>query len=165
MAVRNAVTVFLGFALIERGVADNELGWLMSLTFFGGAGGKLVCGILVGRWGSRSVILVTEILMILGCLAMPFVPTGWLMLIFLPVLGFVLNGTSSVIYIGLAPTFTREQRSRGYALYYTTNFFSAAISPFLFGLVGDAFGLGAIFFGAGLVMTMGLPLVFFVRDG
>ncbi len=165
VAVRTAVTAFLGFALIERGVADHELGWLMSLTFFGGAAGKLLCGILVGRWGSRSVILVTEVLMILGCLAMPSVPAGWPMLVFLPAFGFVLNGTSSVIYIGLAPTFTREQRSRGYALYYTTNFFSTALSPFLFGMVGDAFGLGAIFFSASLVMTMGLPLVFFVRDG
>ena len=163
-AVRTAVTAFLGFALIERGVEDHTLGWLMSLTFFGGASGKLLCGMLVGRWGSRSVILVTEMLMILGCLAMPSMPVGWPMLLFLPVFGFVLNGTSSVIYIGLAPTFTREQRSRGYALYYTTNFFSTAVAPVVFGLVGDAFGLGAIFFGAGVAMAMGLPLVFFMRD-
>lgn len=163
VAVRTAVTAFLGFALIERGVEVQALGWLMSLTFFGGACGKLLCGMLVGRWGSRSVILVTKILMILGCLAMPSVPAGWSLLLFLPVFGFVLNGTSSVIYIGLAPTFTREQRSRGYALYYTTNFVSTALSPFLFGLVGDAFGLGAIFLSASLVMAMGLPLVYFMR--
>ena len=164
VAVRTAVTAFLGFVLIESGVEDHALGWLVSLTFFGGACGKLLCGMLAGRWGSRSVVLVTEILMILGCLALPSVPLGWSLLLFLPVFGFVLNGTSSVIYIGLAPTFTRERRSRGYALYYTTNFLSTAMSPFLFGLVGDAFGLGAIFFGAGLVMAMGLPLIFFMRE-
>ena len=164
VAVRTAVTAFLGFVLIERGVEDQALGWLVSLTFFGGACGKLLCGMLVERWGSRSVILVTELLMILGCFAMPSMPLGWSLLLFLPAFGFVLNGTSSVIYIGLAPTFTREQRSRGYALYYTTNFFSTALSPFLFGLVGDAFGLGAIFFSAGLVMAAGLPLVYFMRD-
>ena len=163
-AVRAAVTAFLGFALIESGVEGGEaLGWLMSLTFFGGAGGKLLCGMLVGKWSSRSIIVVTEVLMIAGCLAMPSVPVGWPMLLFLPVFGFVLNGTSSVIYIGLAPTLTREQRSRGYALYYTTNFFAIALAPFLFGLVGDAFGLDAVFRGGGLVMALGLPLVFFMR--
>ena len=164
VAVRTAVTAFLGFILIENGAENGALGWLMSLTFFGGAAGKLLCGMLVGKWGSRSLIVTTEALMILGCFALPSVPVGWLMLIFLPVFGFVLNGTSSVIYIGLAPTFTREQRSRGYALYYTANFFSTALSPLLFGLVGDACGLDTIFFGAGLAMAVGLPLVCFLRD-
>ena len=102
--------------------------------------------------------------MILGCFAMPSVPAGWMLLLFLPIFGFVLNGTSSVIYIGLAPTIARQQRSRGYALYYTLNFFSSALAPYIFGLVGDAFGLDIIFFSAGMVMALGLPLVFFLRD-
>ena len=165
VAARTAVTAFLGFALFEAGIEDGEtLGWLMSLHFFGGAIGKLLCGMVVGRWGSRSVILATEVLTVLGCLAMPSVPSGWPLLLFLPAFGFVLNGTSSAIYIGLAPTFTREQRSRGYALYYSINFFSVALAPVLFGLVADAFELRAVFLSAGLVMAMGLPLVFFMRD-
>ena len=163
VAVRSAATAFLGFILIDNGVEDSALGWLMSLTFLGGAAGKLLCGMMVERWSSRSIVLVTEVLMILGCFALPTIPMGWILL-FLPLFGFVLNGTSSVIYIGLAPTFTREQRSRGYALYYTTNFFSTALSPFAFGIVGDAFGLDVIFFAAGLVMAISLPLVFFLRD-
>jgi|TARA_B100000809_G_scaffold15742_1_gene14178 MFS family permease len=164
VAVRTAATAFLGFILIDNGVEDAALGWLMSLTFLGGAAGKLLCGMVVDRWSSRFTILVTEVLMILGCFALPSVPVGWPMLFFLPLFGFVLNGTSSVIYIGLAPTFTREQRSRGYALYYTTNFFSVALAPFAFGLVGDSFGLDSIFFGAGLIMAISMPLVLFVRD-
>ena len=163
-AVRAAAMAFLGFALIESGVEDQALGWLLSLTFFGRACGKLLCGMLVGRISSRVVIIVTEVLMILGCFALPSIPVGWLMLLFLPVFGFVLNGTSSVIYIGLAPTFTRQQRSRGYALYYTTNFVSIALAPLIFGVVADAHGLDAIFFASGLVMAMGLPLVLFMRD-
>ena len=164
VAVRTAATAFLGFILIDNGAEDEALGWLMSLTFLGGAAGKLLCGMMVGKWSSRFIILVTEVLMILGCFALPSVPVGWWMILFLPVFGFVLNGTSSVIYIGLAPTFTREQRSRGYALYYTANFLSTALSPLLFGLVGDAFGLDTIFYSAGLAMAVGLPLVFLLRD-
>tara|TARA_Y100000814_G_scaffold7713_1_gene6771 strand:- start:66 stop:650 length:585 start_codon:yes stop_codon:yes gene_type:complete len=164
VAVRTAATAFLGFVLIGIGVEQGALGWLMSLTFFGGACGKLLCGILIRWWASKSIILCTELLMILGCLALPQISAGWQLFIFLPLFGFVLNGTSSVIYIGLAPTIAPQERSRGYALYYTLNFFSSALAPYIFGLVGDALGLEAIFFGAGALMALGLPLVFLLRD-
>ena len=164
VAVRTAATAFLGFVLIGIGVEQGALGWLLSLTFFGGACGKLLCGMLIRWWASKSIILFTELLMILGCLALPQISTGWQLFIFLPLFGFVLNGTSSVIYIGLAPTIAPQERSRGYALYYTLNFFSSALAPYIFGLVGDALGLEAIFFGAGALMVLGLPLVFFLRD-
>ena len=164
VAVRTAATAFLGFVLIGIGVEQGALGWLMSLTFFGGACGKLLCGILIRWWASKSIILCTELLMILGCLALPQISAGWQLFIFLPLFGFVLNGTSSVIYIGLAPTIAPQERSRGYALYYTLNFFSSALAPYIFGLVGDTLGLEAIFFGAGVLMALGLPLVFFLRD-
>ena len=164
VAVRTAATAFLGFVLIGIGVEQGALGWLLSLTFFGGACGKLLCGILIRWWASKSIILCTELLMILGCLALPQISAGWQLFIFLPLFGFVLNGTSSVIYIGLAPTIAPQERSRGYALYYTLNFFSSALAPYIFGLVGDALGLEAIFFGAGALMALGLPLVFLLRD-
>ena len=164
VAVRTAATAFLGFVLIGIGVEQGALGWLLSLTFFGGACGKLLCGILIRWWASKSIILCTELMMILGCLALPQISAGWQLFIFLPLFGFVLIGTSSVIYIGLAPTIAPQERSRGYALYYTLNFFSSALAPYIFGLVGDALGLEAIFFGAGALMALGLPLVFLLRD-
>ena len=164
VAVRTAATAFLGFVLIGIGVEQGALGWLLSLTFFGGACGKLLCGMLIRWWASKSIIFFTELVMILGCLALPQISAGWQLFIFLPLFGFLLNGTSSVIYIGLAPTIAPQERSRGYALYYTLNFFSSALAPYIFGLVGDTLGLEAIFFGAGVLMALGLPLVFFLRD-
>ena len=75
----------------------------------------------------------------------------------------MLNGTSSVIYIGLVPTFEPDRNSRGYALYYTTNFLAGAAAPYFFGLVGDTHGLPTAFYAAGALMLAGLPLVFFLR--
>ena len=164
VAIRTAVMAFLGFLLLATGVEKGAIGWFMSLTFLGGAGGKFLCGMPIQKLGPRRIILFTELMMILGCWALPSIPPGWGMVLFLPLFGFMLNGTSSVIYIGLAPTFQAERRSRGYALYYTLNFFSAAAAPFLFGLVGDGFGLAAIFYVAGALMFLGLPLVAFLRD-
>jgi len=164
VSIRSAVTAFLGFMLIKTGIETGQLGWLMSLTFLGGAMGKLLCGMPIRRFGEKKIIVFTEVLMILGCLALPSIPPGWGLVLFLPFFGFMLNGTSSVIYIGLAPTFTAERRSRGYALYFTLNFFASAAAPALFGLVGDGFGLDILFYVAGATMLLGLPLVAFLRD-
>ena len=164
VAVRNAVTSFLGFMLLAKGVEEGAYTGFMTLTFLGGACGKLLCGMPIRRLGAKKIVLVTELLMIGGCLALPAVPSGWSLVLFLPVFGFMLNGTSSVIYIGLAPTFEAARRSRGYALYYTVNFLAGAAAPLAFGLVGDHYSLATIFYVAAATMVLGLPLVFFLRD-
>ena len=162
--IRSGVVTFLGFALVDAGVEKAQIGWLVSLTFVGGAFGKLLCGVPMRRWGTVKTILLTELLMIAGCWALPSIPAGWSMLVFLPLFGFMLNGTSSVLYIGLVPTLDPDRHSRGYALYYTLNFFAGAAAPYLFGLVGDAHGLAAGYYAAGAFMLVGLPLVFFLRE-
>ena len=162
--IRAAVTTFLAF-LIKTHVKAGAVGGLMSLTFFGGALGKLLCGMPIQKLGIKKIILLTELLMILGCFALPSVPSGWVILLFLPLFGFMLNGTSSVIYVGTAPTLTPEFRSRGYALHYTLSFIASATAPYLAGFVGDTYGLKTIFYVTGLVMLFALPLVIFLKDG
>ena len=103
--------------------------------------------------------------MLAGCFELPSIPSGWGMICFLPAFGFVLNGTSSVLYIGLIPALHRDFRSRGYAVFFTLNFIFAAISPYFFGLIGDAWGLAEVFYAAGLLMLAGLVVVGFLRSG
>ena len=86
-------------------------------------------------------------------------------MLFLPLFGFMLNGTSSVIYVGTAPTLNAEFRSRGYALHYTLSFIASATAPYLAGFVGDTYSLKAIFYANGAVMLFALPLVIFLKDG
>ena len=161
--IRAAVTTFLGF-LIKIRVEAGAVGGLMSLTFFGGALGKLLCGMLIQRFGIKKIILLTELLMILGCFVLPSVPSGWVIVLFLPLFGFMLNGTSSLIYVGTAPTLNSEFRSRGYALHYTLSFIASATAPYLAGFIGDAYSLKAIFYVNGAVMLFALPLVIFLKD-
>ncbi|MCZ6677510.1 MAG: MFS transporter [Candidatus Poribacteria bacterium] len=164
--IRATVTAFLGFLLIHQiGVKESAIGGLMALTFFGGALGKLLCGVPIQKFGVKKIILLTELLMILGCFTLPSVPPGWALIFFLPVFGFMLNGTSSVIYVGLAPTLESKHRRRGYALHYTLNFISAAVAPWCFGFVADAYDLKTIFYVMGAVMLLGLPLVIFLKQG
>ena len=162
--IRSAVTAFLGFLLLRIGVKESAVGGLMALGFFGGALGKLLCGLPIKKFGVKKIILLTELLMVLGCFALPSIPSGWTIVLFLPLFGFMLNGTSSVIYVGVAPTLESERRSRGYALHYTLNFLASATAPYLFGFIGDTYGLKTIFYATGAVMLMGLPLMFFLRE-
>jgi MFS family permease len=63
-------------------------------------------------------------------------------MLLLPLLGIMLNGTSSVLY-GTVPELAREgQADRAFALFYTGTIGSGALSPVLYGLVGDAGGPG-----------------------
>jgi predicted MFS family arabinose efflux permease len=163
--IRAAVTAFLGFLLIKIRIKESAVGGLMSLTFFGGALGKLLCGMPIQKLGVKRIILLTELLMILGCFALPSVPAGWPIVLFLPLFGFMLNGTSSVIYVGVVPTLEPKYRSRGYALHYTLNFIASAASPYLLGFVGDIYGLNTIFYMTGVLMVLGLPLVIFLKAG
>ncbi len=60
--------------------------------------------------------------------------------VLLPVLGLMLNGTSSVLY-GTVPELTPTDRTeRAFALFYTGTIGSGAISPVLFGVLGDWVG-------------------------
>ena len=96
--------------------------------------------------------------------ALPSVPSGWVLLLFLPLFGFMLNGTSSVIYVGTAPTLNAEFRSRGYALHYTLSFIASATAPYLAGFVGDTYGLKAIFYANGAVMLF-CPAIGHIFEG
>ena len=163
--IRSAITTFLGFLLIEKtGVREKAVGGMMSLVFMGGALGKLLCGLPIQRFGVKKIILVTEMLMVLGCFVLPAISSKWILLLFLPLFGLVLNGTSSVIYVGVASTLGSEFRSRGYALHYTFSFLSSAVSPYLFGLVGDSYALDVIFYVAAVVMLLGFPLLPFLKE-
>ncbi len=74
--------------------------------------------------------------LILAVLALPLTPA----IMVLPLLGVMLNGTSSVLY-GTVPELTPPDRTeRAFALFYTGTIGSGAIAPVLYGLLGDSLG-------------------------
>jgi MFS family permease len=101
------------------------------------AAGKFACGWLGARLGVLWTVLATEggtAAAIGAVLTLPLVPA----LIVLPVLGVMLNGTSSVLY-GTVPELAPSGRAeRAFAVFYTGTIGSGAIAPVLFGILGDA---------------------------
>jgi FSR family fosmidomycin resistance protein-like MFS transporter len=138
-AVRMGFLTFLPFLLIGKGATLPTRGLALALVFIGGAAGKFACGWLGERVGTRRTVLFTEIataLLIVGVLVLPLVPA----IVLLPVLGVMLNGTSSVLY-GTVPELTPPHRTeRAFALFYTGTIGAGAGAPVLYGFLGDGFG-------------------------
>jgi MFS family permease len=138
-AARMGFLLFLPFLLEAKGAKLTTVGLALSLIFIGGALGKATCGWLGGRLGLLATVITTEVgtaAAILGVLALPLLPS----LILLPLLGVMLNGTSSVLY-GTVPELVPAARiEHGFALFYTGTLGSSALAPLLYGWLGDATG-------------------------
>jgi MFS transporter, FSR family, fosmidomycin resistance protein len=138
-SVRMGFLTFLPFLLKEQGVSLSTIGQALALVFIGGAAGKFACGWLGARLGVLATVLLTEAgtaAAILSVLVLPLVG----ILIVLPVLGVMLNGTSSVLY-GTVPELTAPDRTeRAFAIFYTGTIGAGALAPILYGFLGDAAG-------------------------
>lgn len=137
--VRMGLLTFLPFLLRAKGAALPTVGIALALIFIGGAAGKFTCGWLGGRVGVLWTVLLTEggtALCIFAVLLLPLAPV----LILLPLLGVMLNGTSSVLYGTVPELAAAHQAERAFALFYTGTIGSGALSPVLYGFLGDALG-------------------------
>ncbi len=138
-APRMGFLLFLPFLLQAKGASLTTVGLALSLVFIGGALGKAACGWLGARLGLLATVITTEVGTagsILAVLALPLIFS----LIILPLLGVMLNGTSSVLY-GTVPELVPATRiERAFALFYTGILGSSALAPVLYGRLGDAAG-------------------------
>ena len=155
--VRMGFLTFLPFLLKAKGATLEQSGLALSMLFVGGAAGKFVCGWLGQRWGFLTTVVVSEACtggLILAVLALPLAPVY----LVLPVLGSMLNGTSSVFY-GTVPDFAPTDRpDRAFALFYTATLGSGALSPVIYGWVGDSFGATRAVAAAAAVALLLCPL-------
>ena len=117
-ATRMGYLLFLPFLIHAKGGGEATIGIGLALLFAGGALGKASCGWLGQRFGIVWSVIVTEAATALFMVATLVSPLG-LTLVILPILGIVLNGTSSVLY-GTVPELARKgEVGRAFALFYT----------------------------------------------
>jgi MFS transporter, FSR family, fosmidomycin resistance protein len=158
-SVRMGFLTFLPFLLKEQNVSLSTIGQALALVFVGGAAGKFTCGWLGARFGVLATVLLTEAgtaVAILSVLVLPLVP----MLALLPVLGVVLNGTSSVLY-GTVPELVPSSRTeQAFAIFYTGTIGAGATAPILFGILGDAVGPHGAVMATAVTAAAILPLAF-----
>ena len=160
--VRTGFMIFLPFLLRDKGADLPTIGLGLSLTFAGGAAGKLVMGWVGEKLGVVPSVILTEVattILILSLLplSLPFA------LILLPAVGLMLNGTSSVLY-GTIPEFVSpEKRTHAFAVFYTGGSVAGATGPFVAGLLGDATSLPIALTAVACIALTTVPMVWALR--
>ena len=159
-ATRMAFLTFLPFVLTAKGASLPTIGLALTLVFAGGAAGKLVCAFIGARIGAVATVWLTETVTALGIVALlPLSLEGAMVL--LPVVGVALNGTSSVLYGSVPSLVESARRQRAFGIFYTGTIGAGAVSPAIYGLLGDAVGVPAALMvvAAGVLLTLPLTLV------
>jgi MFS transporter, FSR family, fosmidomycin resistance protein len=156
-SVRMGFLTFLPFLLKEQGASLSTIGSALALVFIGGAAGKFACGWLGARFGVLATVLLTEAGTATVILSVLVLPLG-AVLALLPIVGLMLNGTSSVLY-GTVPELAPSGRTeRGFAIFYTGTIGAGAIAPILFGILGDAVGSHGAMMATAITAAIILPL-------
>ena len=161
-ATRMGFLTFLPFLLRAKGAGLPEIGVALTLVFAGGAAGKLVCGFVGARLGVLKTVLITEGATAAGILALLPVPIG-VALALLPIIGVALNGTSSVLYGTVPELVSAERRESAFGVFYTATIGAGALSPALYGLIGDAISLRMAMQLVAAVVLLTLPLAWRLR--
>jgi MFS transporter, FSR family, fosmidomycin resistance protein len=95
-------------------------------------------------------------------LAVMFCPL-FLTLVLLPLLGVMLNGTSSVLYGTVPELAPAHATERAFALFYTGTSGSGAIAPVIYGFLGDRIGVQGASFATALTALAIYPLAMALR--
>jgi MFS family permease len=160
-ATRMGYLLFLPFLIHARGGGSASVGFGLALLFIGGAFGKATCGWLGERLGVIGAVIATESATALLILATLWTPLAATMLL-LPILGIVLNGTSSVLYGTVPDLAPAGDAGRAFALFYTGVIGSGGLAPIAYGAIADhtsqTIGLVAAAATAALIVPMALRL-------
>ncbi|RQS26731.1 MFS transporter [Burkholderia sp. Bp8992] len=161
-AVRMGLLTFLPFLLKAKGVSPQLLGTALALVFIGGAAGKFMCGWLGARMGVVGTVLLTEGGTAACIVAVMYLPLA-LTMVLLPILGMMLNGTSSVLYGTVPEMSVPERTERAFAIFYTGTIASGALSPVLYGFLGDRIGVHGATYATALTALAIFPLALALR--
>ncbi len=161
-ATRMAFLTFLPFVLTAKGASIQTVGLALTLVFAGGAAGKLVCAFIGARIGAVATVWLTEMVTACGIVALLPLPLE-AALVLLPVVGIALNGTSSVLYGSVPDLVEPAWRQRAFSIFYTGTIGAGAVSPAIYGLLGDAVGVPTALLIVAAVVLVTLPITLMLR--
>lgn len=157
--VQSVFLTFLAFILLEKGATSAVATGAVVLALAGGMVGKFCCGFLAARFGDRNAFILIQILTVTGIASLIILPAQAL-LVLLPGIGLVVQGSSTVTYGSVADFVDQGRQSRGYALIYTLVSGSSMVGPFLFGLMADQATLSTSISLLALIVCLTIPLAF-----
>ncbi len=156
-STRTGFLTFIAFVLIARGLPEGWAVLAVPLILVGGMAGKLACGFLAERFGVVRMIVITEVATGCGILAALALPAAASFLL-LPLIGVVLNGTSSVLYATIGDFVDKDRLPRVFGLFYTLGSLCGIAAPLGYGLLGDAYGVETSIAVIGVAVFLTVPL-------
>ena len=161
-ATRMGYLLFLPFLIHSRGGTSATVGIGLALLFIGGAFGKATCNWLGSRLGIVGGVMATEAATALLIAATLFTPLASTLVI-LPILGVVLNGTSSLLYGTVPELAPNGDTGRAFAIFYTSVIGSGGLAPILYGAIADYSGRTIGILAAAGTAALIVPLILALR--
>ena len=156
-SARAGFLTFIAFLLIAGGLSEGWAASAVPLVFVGGMAGKLACGLLAERLGVVRMIVITEVGTACGIFAVLALPAGGAFLL-LPLLGVVLQGTSSVLYATIGEFVEPDRLPRTFGFFYTIGSVCGIAAPLGYGMLGDRYGVGVAIATMGVLILLTVPL-------
>jgi MFS family permease len=156
-STRTGFLTFIAFVLIEKGLPQGWAVLSVPLILVGGMAGKLACGFLAERFGVVRMIIITEVATGCGILATLALP-GALSFLLLPLIGVVLQGTSSVLYATVGEYVEQDRLPRAFGFFYTLGSLCGIAAPLGYGLLGDLQGVETSIAVIGVAIFLTVPL-------
>ena len=161
-STRTGFLTFIAFVLLAKGMPEGWAVLSVPLILVGGMAGKLACGFLAERFGIVRMIILTEVATGLGILATLALPGTWSFLL-LPVIGVVLNGTSSVLYATIGDFVEQDRLARAFGFFYPLGSLCGIAAPLGYGLIGDLYGVETSMAVIGVAIFLTVPLAAFLK--
>lgn len=161
-STRTGFLTFIAFLLIAKGLPEGWAVLAVPLILVGGMAGKLACGFLAERYGIIRMIVITEVATGCGILATLALP-GATSFLLLPLIGVVVNGTSSVLYATIGDYVEQDRLPRAFGLFYTLGSLCGIAAPLGYGLLGDLHGVETSIAVIGIAIFFTVPLAFLLR--
>ncbi|MDE2793064.1 MAG: MFS transporter [Paracoccaceae bacterium] len=160
---RTGFLTFVVFLMLEKGVPEGWALQAIPALLIGGIAGKLACGYLAEYFGVIRMVVVTEVATAAGMLLVLVLPNVAAFAV-LPILGVVLNGTSSVVYGTVGDLVEGDRQSRAFGLIYTLGTVFGVFTPLAYGMLGDRIGIEATLAIASLLVLFTLPFAMQLRS-
>jgi MFS transporter, FSR family, fosmidomycin resistance protein len=162
--VQAGVLTFAAFLMLSKGTSLAVATMASVCILVGGIFGKAVCGFAAARFGVPIAFGLAQMLTAVGILFVVLSPAVMAYLL-LPLLGIVLQGSTSMTY-GMVADFVHKSRTaRGFALIYASSSFASVAAPIGFGLIGDVYGIETALAAMAVVTLISLVPLFILREG
>ena len=162
-STRTGFLTFIAFLLMAKGLSEGWAVLAVPLILVGGMAGKLACGFLAERVGIIRTIVITEAATAAGILLCVALPAAWAFVL-LPLVGIVLQGTSSVLYATIGDLVEPDRLPRVFGLFYTVGSICGIAAPLVYGMIGDLAGVETAILTIGCAVLLTLPLSIALRS-